>query len=285
MERMKIDLWTYDVGADFASPMDCAAQMTDRVLQSWDDGADIAVFPEFAWMALERFIAGPDKLRGVAHLFWNDLWPGIQSALDRFDKAAVLGSVPFVDESGAIFNRAPLLCGGRVFHQDKIHLTPWENAFTGGGPLCIWTFRDVRIATIICLDIEVPELSSAMRGRHVDLVLVPSATETTLGVERVHRCANARSVELGCHVAVSQLVGRMESELIDENVGALAAYAPSQSVFVETPRQDLGTILHDGFHRKSVSIDIAALREMRSLTGETNPSLLSTPHIQIIESP
>ena len=285
MECMKIDLWTYDVGTHFASPEDCMAQMTDRVLQSWDEGADIVVFPEFAWMALERFIAGSDKLRGVANLFWNDLWPGIESALNRSNKAAVLGSVPFVDESGAIFNRAPILCGGRFLHQDKIHLTPWENAFTGGGPLEIWTFRDVRIATIICLDIEVPELSAALRGRHVDLVLVPSATETVLGVERVHRCASARAVELGCHVAISQLVGRMESELIDENVGALAAYSPSQSVLAETLRQDQGPILRDGFHCKSVNIDLTALREMRSLTEETNPSLLATPYIQIIESP
>jgi len=282
---MRIDLWTFDVGADFASPEDCVAQMTGRVLDSWDEGADIVVFPEFAWMALERFIEGPDKLRGVARLFWNDLWPGVQNALDRADKAVVLGSAPFVDESGAIFNRAPILCGGRFLHQDKIHLTPWENAFTGGGPLRIWSLRGVRIATIICLDIEVPELSAALRGRNVDLVLVPSATETTLGVERVHRCANARAVELGCHVAISQLVGRMESELIDENVGALATYSPSQSLFSEIMRQDRGPILQNGFHRKSVAIDIAALRETRSLTSETNPSLLSTPHIHIIESP
>jgi predicted amidohydrolase len=283
MERVNIDTWTFDVGAEFATPADCAAQVTQRVISSWDDGADIVVFPEFAWMVLERFVAGPDKLQCVAHLFWNDLWPGIQSVLHRTHKAAVLGTVPFLDKGGVIRNRAPILCGGQFFYQDKIHLTPWETAFTGGGPLRIWTFRGVRIATVICLDIEVPELSAALRGRNVELLLVPSATETALGIERVHRCASARSVELGCHAVVSQLVGRMESELIDENIGMLATYSPSQSVFAGTARHVQGPTLSEGFHRMSVCFEIAALREASALTGETNPSLLSISDVDIIE--
>lgn len=275
MERVRIDLWTFDVGADVSSPEACAAQMTDRTLSSWDDGADIVVFPEFGWMALERFVDGPGKTEQVARLFWDGLWPGVRSALSRPGKAAVLGSAPFIDDQGALRNRAPILSEGAAIHQDKIHLTPWENEFTGGGPLSIWSFRGLRIATVICLDIEIPELSAALRGRGVDILLVPSATETELGIERVHRCASARAVELGCYVAVSQLVGGIESELIDENVGALAVYSPSQSVFLPSCRQEAGPVLRDGCHRKSVTLDITALRAMRTLAGETNPSLFS----------
>ena len=281
MDRVNIDLWTFDVGAEMSSPEACAAHMVDRTLASWDDGADIVVFPEFAWMALERFVEGPQGTEAVARLFWDDLWPGVRGALSRPDKAVLLGSAPFIDDAGALRNRAPILSGGTVIHQDKIHLTPWENEFTGGGPLTLWSFRGLRLATVICLDIEIPELAAALRGRGVDILLVPSATETELGIERVHRCASARAVELGCHVAVSQLVGGIESELIDENVGALAVYSPSQSGFLPSARQDAGETHRDGFHRKSVTLDIAALRGMRTRAGETNPSLLSPTPIPV----
>jgi predicted amidohydrolase len=68
--------------------------------------------------------------------------------------------------------------------------------------LRVWEFGGVRFAVIICLDIEIPEISAKLRGRGVDVILVPSATETILGVERVDRCASARAVELGAIVGV-----------------------------------------------------------------------------------
>jgi predicted amidohydrolase len=92
-----------------------------------------------------------------------------------------------------------------MLYQDKLHLTPWESAFSPGDTLHLWHFAGLRIAVIICLDIEIPELSARLRDEEVDLILCPSATETVLGVERVDRCASARAVELGCHVAVSHL--------------------------------------------------------------------------------
>lgn len=283
MERLRADLWTFDVGAAFRDAADCAAQVVERALGSWDDGADLVVFPEFAWMALERFVAGPRKLEEVARLFWDELWPGMQWKLDRPDKAAVLGSAPFVADDGSLKNRAPIVCDGRFLHQDKIHLTPWETGISGGGPVRIWSFRGLRIATVICLDIEVPEVSAALRGARPDLLIVPSATENPLGVERVHRCASARAVELGCQVLVSQLVGTMESDWVDVNVGVCASYLPSQSAFLDVARQDAGELLHAGFHRKSVVIEPAAIRGARSLAGETNPSSLHAGSVAIEE--
>ena len=272
MERLKLDLRTFDVGAAAASPADFAELVTSCVIESWNNGADIVVFPEFTWMGLERFVSGPDKLAGVADLFWNDLWIGIRETLDRPDKAVVLGTVPFLESDGSLKNRAPILCEGRVFHQDKIHLTPWESAFTGGGPLRVWRFRGCKIAVVICLDVEIPELSAALRGSGLDLMLVPSATENMLGVERVGRCADARAVELGCYVGVSHLVGRTESELIDENIGQLALFSPSQSPFQEINRRDGSDIFHDGFHCRSFGLDRDALAKTRALHGETDPS-------------
>ncbi|MEI6534967.1 MAG: nitrilase-related carbon-nitrogen hydrolase [Verrucomicrobiaceae bacterium] len=283
MERLKLDLWTFDVGVESASPAEFADLVTQRVLESWEQGADVVVFPEFTWMGLERFIEGPDKLAGVAALFWGKLWPGIREKLDRSDKAVVLGTVPFLGDDGLLKNRAPILSGGRVLHQDKIHLTPWENAFSGGGPLRTWSFRGHKLAVVICLDVEIPELSVALRGSGLDLLLVPSATENELGVGRIGRCASARAVELGCYVGVCHLVGRTESELIDENVGQLVLFAPSQSRFRGFDHRDERVLHHEGFHCRSWILDMKAIVKSRALRAETDPSKIR-PGIILVES-
>lgn len=282
MGQLTLDLRTFDIGAAADSPAAYASLLTERVLESWESGADIVVFPEFSWMGLERFVEGPDKLAGVAGLFWSVLYPSLQATLTRADKAAVLGTVPFREEDGPLKNRAPVMSGGKWLHQDKIHLTPWENRFTGGSPLHVWTFRGHRIAVVICLDVEVPEITAALRGSALDLLLVPSATENVLGVERVGRCADARAVELGCHVGLCHLVGTTESTLVDENIGQLAAFAPSQSPFLDHERQDRSNLFTEGFHLKRVTLDMAALAATRALHGETDPSKLSAPPVRII---
>jgi predicted amidohydrolase len=283
MDTLKLDLWTFDVGAAMADSAECAECVTQRVLSSWSGGADVVAFPELMWMALERFVDGPDKPAGVARLFWETLWPGLRKSLHHPDKAVILGSVPFCDADGLLRNRVPILSEGRGIYQDKIHLTPWENAFHGGGPLHVWTFKGLRVAVIVCLDIEIPEISSALRGKNVDLILVPSATENLLGVERVGRCANARAVELGCHVGVCPLVGRADSDLIDDNLGRLSLYAPSQSPFVATDRQDESIVFEEGFHRRSFTLDMESIAAARSLAGETDPSKIRPGMIVVTE--
>lgn len=281
MARLNLDLWTFDVSAAADSPAAAAALITRRVEESWDAGADIVVFPEFSWLILERFVSGPDPLRKVASLFQNELWPEIRKTLARPGKAAVLGTVPFAMPDGRLRNRAPILCGHHELHQDKLHLTPWETAFSGGEALQVWSLAGHRIAVMICLDVEIPELAAALRGQGVDLLLIPSATESLLGVERIGRCASARAVELCCHTAVCHLVGRTDSELIDENLGQLAVFHPSQSPFQVQPRCLPGEILSGGFHRMSIQLDMAAPGAARSRPSETNPALVQATPIRI----
>lgn len=284
MGQLKLDLWTCDVGAPAGSPVEFAELIISRILQSWDSGADIVVFPEFTWMGLERFVATEDKLAGVSLLFWDQLWPDLQARLSRPDKAVVLGTVPFAIGNGTFKNRAPILSEGSFLFQDKIHLTPWENRFEGGGPLRIWKFKNYKIATVICLDVEIPEISSALRGSSLDLMLVPSATENLMGVERVGRCADARSVEIGCHVGLCHLVGKSDSILVDENIGTLSAFSPSQSLFSGQRRQQAGQLITTGFHRKSVELDMLSLARIRTLKEETNPANVLSRAIQIAEN-
>ena len=73
MDRLTLALLTFDVGVPAASPDAFADRVCAQVREAWDDGADLVVLPEFLWMGLEPFVAGEDKLRGVAQLFWTDL--------------------------------------------------------------------------------------------------------------------------------------------------------------------------------------------------------------------
>lgn len=280
---MRLDLRTFDVGHVCNTPAEFAAKVVELTRASWNDGAEIVVFPEFTWMGLERFAEEKNALTALSDLFWQNLWPELRNELSVSGKAVVLGTVPFVDVDGSVRNRAPILSGGEFIYQDKIHLTPWEDAFRGGGPVRLWKFKGLTIAVIICLDIEIPEISAALRSSQVDLLLVPSATESLLGVERVGRCADARSVELGCQVGLCHLVGRMNSQWVDENIGRLAFFSPSQSPFLETQRQQLSAIHEQGFHCMSVEIDIDSIHRSRSIRQETNPSHISATRVLVEE--
>jgi len=117
----------------------------------------------------------------------------------------------------------------------------------------------------------------------VDVVLVPSATETMLGVERVDRCASARAVELGVVVGVSHLTGTAESGLIDENVGRTAVYFPSQAAFRDEPRWVEGEVISSGTQTQRVVIDPRTFEVMRRMKQETNPSLLAAlPAFEVV---
>ena len=275
-DTLTLDLLTWDVTPGPTTPRACTQAIIDEVIASWDSGPDLVVLPEFAWMMLEPLLPKtPSALHAVAQHFWTHELPHLQAALTRPDKAVVLGTCPFLDPTtGHLHNRAPILRSGDLLHQDKLHLTPWEKAFTPGTEVNLFSFRGFTLAVVICLDIEVPELSVRLRGQGVDIILCPSATETELGTERVDRCASARAVELGCHVGVTHLLGRSPSDLIDANVGRVAIYHPSQVPFSKAPRWEEGPIHSAGIHRLRSVIEPGPLKRMRARKAETNPALL-----------
>lgn len=279
-----IDLCTFDPGVAAKTPAGFAAAVVDCVEASWDNGADLVLLPEFTWVGLEPLVE-PPKLQRVAEVFWGELLPALKSLLIRPGKAVVLGTVPFWDaECQELRNRAPILVEDRILYQDKLHLTPWESDFSPGTELRLWEFAGLRFAVVICLDIEIPEISTRLRGAGVDVLLVPSATETILGVERVDRCASARAVELGCIVAVCHLTGKAVTDLIDVNVGRTAVYFPSQAAFRNDSRWDESEIYESGMHKQRLTLDPKLLQVMRRMPLETNPSLLKKmPAFELVQ--
>ena len=276
-ETLSLALRTFDPGLDVAGIREYALAVIGMIEAAWDDGAELVLLPEFTWMGLEPHVlrqVGSATLAEVAQAFETECLPLLKERLQRQGRAAVLGTVPSLTPEGGVRNRAWIVRDGAWLFQDKLHLTPWESGFEAGDVLRLWSFGGFRMAVIICLDIEVPELSTRLRDSGVDLILCPSATETLRGVERVNRCASARSVELGCHVAVSHLTGRAESELIDENIGRAAFYRPSQAAFKTLPFAEETETISAGVTRLEVRLEKRPLDLMRRMTAETNPALL-----------
>jgi predicted amidohydrolase len=274
-QRMNVHAWTFDVGATATTPLDYAEHCISRVEASWDQGADLVLFPEYTWAGLEPLLSDP-TLQGVARCFWEEIWPRLQQRLARPGKAVVLGTAPWFDnKSGKLLNRAPIFIEGKSSFQDKLCLTPWEAAFSPGEHIQLLHFKGWRMAVLVCLDVEIAELSQALRGQQLDLLLVPSATETLMGVERVNRCASARAVELGCNVVVSHLMGQSSSSLIDENVGSLSFYLPSQSYTAGKLRQQNSEIYASGFHLAQFELSKFPAQELLLGCLETNPALLA----------
>ncbi len=273
--KITLDLYSSDVGHSFSTATEFAKHLTSLTLESYKTGADIVVFPEYTWMGLEKFVDKKNSLSEISHLFWNQLWPQIKNDLNQPNKVLIMGSCPFLIESTSKFtNRCPILCQEKETFQEKLQLTPWETSFQSGNTINVINFKNLRIAVLICFDIEFPELSLRLKEEKIDLLVVPSACESILGVERVNRCASARAIELGAFVGVSHLLGETESELVDLNLGGLSLYTPSQSPFKDSKRQQSTQIFKKGFHRLRKSLDFDLLTQMRSLKMETNPSLV-----------
>ncbi len=273
---MTLDIVTFDPGEACADASEFAEKILNIVESAWTGGAELVLLPEFTWLGLSPHLVqySGEQLPGVAEHFRKEVLPLLEKKLHQPGKAAVIGTVPFALPDGQIRNRALIFADGRMLYQDKLHLTPWEHAFSPGERLLLWDFGGFRIAVIICLDIEIPELSTRLRDSGVELILCPSATETILGVERVNRCASARSVELGCYVGVSHLTGRTPCDLIDESVGMAALYRPSQAVFRHELRHQETAVHAEGSQTLRVVLDRRSLAVMRRMKEETNPSHL-----------
>jgi len=144
------------------------------------------------------------------------------------------GTIPCrVNGTPAITNRAWFLTAdGRAFHQDKLSLTPAEEtgvdgATVRGSEVTVFHWQGLRVAMIICLDVEYTALWARLGKLDLDLVLVPAKTDMITGYNRVFGSARSRATELQtviCAVgAVGVLMGQPAS---DTGVGGAAAFLP-----------------------------------------------------------
>lgn len=222
----------------------------DWVERATRENSDVLIFPEYGSMELVSLMEDTSRqdlnkqlkrLKEFQHEFIITF-----SALAIKHQCYILApSFPFTNDLGKITNRAYWFNPtGTFVYQEKIKMTRFENEewkIRSGDPkLKIIRTPWCKIGICICYDVEFPQLAAKLCQNGAEVILVPSCTETSAGMNRVHIGAKARALENQCYVLVSQTVGEAEwSIATDKNSGLAAVYGPPDLGF---PRD--GVITH-----------------------------------------
>lgn len=236
-------------------------------------GCDLLVFPEYGAMELASLggkdIAAnlEDSLHEAAR--HEGLRDEVHADLARAHGMHILAA------SGPHFGAGPdarpvnraVLFGpdGRIGHQDKQVMTRFEREqwHVAGAPgLRVFDTPVGRLGILICYDAEFPLLARQLAEAQVEVILVPSCTDTVAGYNRVRIGAMARALESQCVVVHSSTVGDCDwSPGVDENRGKAAIYAPSDGVWPETGILGEGEMDKPGWIK--ARIDLNRVQESR----------------------
>lgn len=248
-----------------------AEKMADWVGAAAAQGADLAVFPEYASLELAS-LGGPAvaadleaSLHEVAR--HADAVAEVLEALARRHRLHILGaSAPHFAADRPV-NRAVLYGPqGVLGHQDKRVMTRFEREewhVAAGQGLRVHDLGGVGVGILICYDAEFPLLGRALVEAGAEVILVPSCTDTVAGWTRVRVGAMARALEGQCVTVQAPTVGDCPwSPAIDVNRGAAAVYGPPDRGFPETGVLAQGAMDAPGW--VLADVDPAAIRAVRA---------------------
>jgi predicted amidohydrolase len=244
VETITVGLWATNLEPPATSLMGWAAAVETRMAETQAAGAQLLVLPEFAcaqWLSFAPVGLPLDQqvpwLASLAEPALDALGP----LPARYGLVLLAGTMPVAvpePSSGTTdyVNRAWLLTpeGGR-YSQDKLCLTPSERnphgwLLTPGSTVEVITWRGLRIAVVVCLDVELTSLWARLATLDLDLVLVPAKTDLLSGYYRVFGCAKARAIELQTVVCAVGAVGTpLGLPAVDTVVGGAAAFQPCEA--------------------------------------------------------
>ncbi len=288
-----IALWSLNLGFAPSSMTDFAAHIEAKMAVAREEGARLLMLPEYAIeAALAHKPAGTNPTDEIAFLAdaGVELVELLQPLPEKYGVSLLAGSMPVAAGSGFTNTAVLLTADGREIRQDKLSLTPGETdpeswALSGGGKLAVFQLDGLKVAILICLDVEMPALSCLLAQEQPELVLVPSMTETLAGYNRVYGCSKARAVELMSAVAVCGTVGASGGSTQNlTNVSGAALYVPCEAelgfdgVAAELPPTN-GESSEDVFLVARVPVE--TLRKLRSGEADVWPGAWSGRHISV----
>ncbi|MEE9301767.1 MAG: nitrilase-related carbon-nitrogen hydrolase [Alphaproteobacteria bacterium] len=297
VNELSVALWATNVGPRLNGLDAWISRIDAKMTEAKAKGADLLVIPEYASVQWLSF--APEGIALDREIAWMasqapDALGALRPLVARHDMALLAGSMP-VGADGAYVNRAHLfLPDGQEHIQDKLCLTPQEQNPQGwnlqvGGTLNVISWRGLRLAIAICLDIELPALAARLAPLALDVILVPSMTEALSGYHRVFDCAKARAVEtqsILCPVGTIGDTGYRDP--VESNVSGAAVYGPceeslgSTGVLGSLPPQ--GHDEGDGPMLVVKDLPIAEVRAMRKGGAYVWPGAWSGEHV-IVNDP
>jgi predicted amidohydrolase len=244
METLTAALWAINLEPPATALAAWVASVEARMAEAHAAGAGLLVLPEFACAQWLSF--APPGLPVNQQVPWlaslsGEALAALRPLPARYGVALLPGTMPFAapDQQGGAprhLNRAWLLLpDGGVFTQDKLCLTPSEQdpagwLLTPGAAVNIIPWEGLRVAIVVCLDVEFTALWARLAKLDLDLVLVPAKTEMLSGYYRVFGCAKARAIELQTVVCAVGAVGTpLGHPAVDTVVGGAAAFLPCEA--------------------------------------------------------
>ncbi len=274
-----------------------AAKLARWVAEAAAGGADLAVFPEYG--AMELAALDPASMGDLAGSLAT-----VSGLLGRVDALhaelaarhglhILAASAPFRRTDGAFVNRARLFTPqGKVGVQDKLVMTRFEREqwhVSAGAPLRLFKTALGKIGITICYDSEFPLLARALCEAGMELLLVPSCTDTLHGYWRVRLGAQARALEGQCFAVHSPTVGQADwSPAVDVNRGAAAVYGPPDRGVPADGVLAVGELDQPGW--VFADLDLALVADLRADGGVLNlrhwaeqPGAAPLPPVEIVD--
>jgi len=285
---VKLFSCTFDVNHMDQSPTKVLEQVCRGIDGALAQGGDIIIFPEYLWAGMASYYVDEHaKYSRTAPVIWNELIPQLVDEYHHSDTVICLGSAPMLYDN-KLTNCSPLITSQGLLIQQKLFLTPWEHhlGFKEHDTIHIFQLNGMKIAVLICFDIELPDISMMLRNYDVDIVLTPAATETYHGSYRVQRGAAARAIETGAAVVVSQLTGEIgdKVEVVSENVGCTGLFMPLQEPLDVNQAGQMSPIQQHGTAWYGYDLNLQHLRQARESGEEANPALVTgKPSIHVEE--
>jgi predicted amidohydrolase len=303
METISVAMWATNLEVPAVSLQAWVAFIESRMAELRSSSFQFLVLPEFACAQWLSF--APPGLGPQAQVPWLasvavEATAALRPLAARYGVAILPGTMPHALADGCDevrhVNRAWLfLPDGREFAQDKICLTPSERSPEGwllspGSRVDIIQWEGLRLAIVVCLDVEFTSLWARLGKLDLDLVLVPAKTDLISGYYRVFSCAYARATELQTVVCAVGAIGSPGGVPASDTVmGGAAAYIPCDSALGYT---GIAAALepHAAASGRSPvlyarDLPLAYCRKMRQGAAEAEvwPSSWTADHITIVD--
>ncbi|MBD1545074.1 nitrilase-related carbon-nitrogen hydrolase [Roseibium aggregatum] len=294
MQDYAIALCALNLGFAPGSPAAFAQHIEEKMAKAARQGARFVVFPEYA---IEAALAWkPADLPPTGEMaFLADAGADLIELLRPFPVrhgiSLLCGSMPVVCEGGHSNTAVLLTADGREIRQEKLSLTPGEQDadswdLTPGTTLNVFELDGLRMAILICLDVEMPALSCLLAPEKLDLLLVPSMTEKLSGYHRVFGCAKARAVELMTAVAVCGTVGAAKGTTqMPTNVSGASLFLPCEEELGFTGiGAEIAPTGGEGGEEPFLiaNVPVETLRTLRGGSAEVWPGSWSAGHINVM---
>lgn len=249
----------------FDSFAEYAAKITRWVEQAAD--CDLIVFPEYG--AMELASLGGRKIAADLEASLHEVARHAEARdqlhleLARTHNLYILAASGPVFQADRPYNRAVLFGPeGVIGHQDKQVMTRFEREdwdVIGAPGLRVFDTKVGRLGVLICYDSEFPLLGRTLAEAGVEIILVPSCTDTVAGFNRVRIGSMARALECQCVIVQSPTVGDCDwNPAIDENRGIAAIYAPSDGLWPESGIVAEGQMDQPGWVKAEVDLALVA---------------------------